>query len=159
VNIFYLDRDPSKAAKQHCDKHVVKMILETAQLLSTAIQSKGVTDPLLYRSTHLNHPSSIWVRENAEQFRWACSLGINLCKEYTARYGKVHKSTEVLLAAEKYLHLFPAGEFKDPPQCMPDECKDKDTVVAYKKYYIMKKQSFATWKTKTPNWFKTGVSK
>jgi hypothetical protein len=135
------------------------MILETAQILSTAVRTMGIDNPKLYKATHKNHPSSVWARANRSNFAWCLKLGYGLCAEYFVRYGKCHKSMAVLDEVAKYVENCPSGEFYDPPQCMPDECKDLDTVIAYKKYYCMKKQDFATWKTIVPNWFNDGVNK
>ena len=101
MNIFYLDNDPVRAAKAHCDMHVVKMILEYAQLLSTAhrlldgklIGKKYELDrynDVIYKATHRNHPSAVWARSNSVHYEWLYSLFIACCNEYTERYGKVH---------------------------------------------------------------------
>lgn len=138
MNIFYLSRDPVLCAEMHCDKHVVKMILETAQLLSTAHHELGSTAP--YKVTHRNHPSAVWARSGRYQYRWLYELLEALSDEYSKRYGKVHltwqKCSEALREPPKGI---PNIEWTDPPQCMPDECKD-DTgaVIAYRKYYTHK---------------------
>ena len=160
MNIFYLDHDPVVAAQMMCDKHVVKMILESAQMLSTAhrvldgddiANSKG-----LYKMAHKNHPSTVWVRANSKNYEWLWEHMEALMKEYTHRYGK-HHATERLI---HYLWEFPKnishgdGEFTDPPQCMPDYCKNDDAVSAYQTYYILEKSDFATWKRRDkPEWF------
>lgn len=91
MNIFYLHSDAKECAVMHCDKHVVKMILETAQLLSTAHRLlDGNDDPILYKATHKNHPSAIWTRKSQKNYLWLTSLLQNLCQEYTYRYGKIH---------------------------------------------------------------------
>lgn len=138
MNIFYLDRDPVEAARMQCDRHVVKMILETAQLLSTAHAELDGESPA-YKPTHKNHPSAVWVRSSAAAYRWAwrhlAALGI----EYKNRYGKVHKTIrEHLDALYNAPEAIPAGDFVDPPQCMPDECKRDDAVLAYQLYYNTK---------------------
>ena len=74
MNIFILDLDPQSCAEAHCDKHVVKMILETAQLLSSALWITGVEAP--YRLTHKNHPCAIWTRESLDNYMWLCQLGL-----------------------------------------------------------------------------------
>jgi hypothetical protein len=141
VNIFYLSRCPKTAAKMHCDKHVVKMILETAQLLSTAHWELGSTAP--YKVTHKNHPSAVWARSGRYQYRWLYELLEALSDEYTKRYGKVHLTWQKCSEA---LREPPAGipeiEWGDPPQCMPWFCKDNNTVVAYRNYYEYKKQDW-----------------
>lgn len=158
MNIFVLDTDPYIAAQQHCDKHVVKMILETAQLLCTAhriLDGDDNVDPVLYRTTHKNHPSAIWVRESNNNYNWAWCLFDGLCKEYTRRYGKVHMTETKLL---KKLYRPPRNipiYYKTPqPQCMPDEYKCNNVVEAYRNYYRGAKATFATWKNaSTPEWW------
>jgi hypothetical protein len=139
MNIFYLSRDPVLCAEMHCDKHVVKMILETAQLLSTAHHMLGSTAP--YKVTHKNHPSAVWARSGRYQYRWLYELLEALSDEYTKRYGKVHltwkKCSEALREPPSGI---PEIEWTDPPQCMPDECKDPaGAVVAYRTYYMFKR--------------------
>ena len=81
MNVFFLDREPVVAAKYHCDRHVVKMIVETAQLLSTACHMVGADDNDLYKKTHVNHPSSVWVRSSRHHYVWTLRLLVALCKE------------------------------------------------------------------------------
>jgi hypothetical protein len=138
MNIFFLSLNPTEAARLHCDKHVVKMILETAQLLYTAhwVYESPLPEGA-YRKTHPNHPSARWVRESLVNYRWLCSLGIALCEEYTYRYGKVHKTEHHLrwLTANTPTNLVDVG-WTLPRLAMPDEYKDKDPVVAYRRYYM-----------------------
>ena len=175
MNIFYLDHDPSIAAAYHCDKHVVKMILESAQMLSTAhwvgeAQASGITDlkklktrvklssnaPVgIYAPTHVSHPSSIWTRSSTANYDWLASLAKELCLEYTRRYGRKHKTQDLI---ERLIVSRPSGlstaPFVEPPQCMPDHCKVQgDSVSAYRKYYMSEKRKFAKWKTQTPHWW------
>lgn len=157
MNIFVLDTDPQKAAEFHCDKHVVKMIVETAQLLSTAYH---VNDPVaasklfLYKKTHTNHPCAIWVRQSKENFNWLLNLGFFLCQEYTRRYKKFHKTNAVFnILKSNPLTIFPQKGFTSQPACMPDYCKKSDVVDSYRNYYCNEKKSFAVWKNKQPEWF------
>ena len=142
MNIFYLAHNPTDCAKLHCNKHVVKMILETAQLLSTAHHERGSTAP--YKSTHRNHPSAVWVRSGVKQYRWAYRLLEALSDEYTNRYGKVHKTWE---RCSEALSEPPTAiediDWSEPPQCMPEECKHKSTVIAYRRYYEHKRAEWA----------------
>jgi len=135
MNIFYLSRDPHEAARLQCDRHVVKMILETGQLLSTAhVELDGVQ--VAYKGAFKNHPSAVWVRQSLQNYRWLRRHLTALGDEYTRRYGKVHatiqKHSEALLRPP---NAIPDGSFTDPPQCMPDECKRDDAVLAYQVYY------------------------
>ena len=137
MNIFFLSLHPVEAARLHCDKHVVKMIIETAQLLYTA--HWVYESPLLegaYRKTHPNHPSAVWVRESLTNYNWLCQLGIELCAEYTYRYEKIHKTLGHLhwLADHPPSRLIDIG-WTLPRLAMPDEFKHNDPVIAYQQYY------------------------
>ena len=182
MNIFYLDNDPVKCAEMHVDKHSIKMILEYSQLLSTAhrvldgqettVKSKtgrnvkrwvlpDEREQVLYSATHVNHPSAIWCRANLENYLWLHSLLVACCKEYTYRYGKVHKCQETGLvdALQKSPNNIPVGEFTQPTPAMPDECKvPGDALQSYRNYYVMNKGHLWSWKgkinsRKEPNWF------
>jgi hypothetical protein len=135
MNIFYLSRDPHEAAKLQCDRHVVKMILETAQLLSTAhVELDG--EQVAYKATHKNHPSAVWARQNWQNYYWLQRHLGALGWEYFRRYGRVHKTIENhARALSRAPRAIPDGDFTDPPQCMPDECKRDDAVLGYQVYY------------------------
>jgi len=181
LNIFYLDPDPSTCAKMHLDKHVVKMIVEYAQLMSTAhrmLDGEQYTDKTvnnrniqrwrmknemfestLYKASHVNHPSNIWVRQSKENYRWLYRMWFYLLQEYTYRYGKKH-------ACEKLMHVLyldpvniPKGIFTEPTPAMPDTYKvTNDSIRSYQNYYIHDKSRFAKWKNReTPEWFLYGV--
>lgn len=159
MNIFYLSNDPEDCAKQHCDKHVVKMILESAQLLSNAhhmIDGDQVIKPI-YKLTHKNHPSAIWVRASGAHYKWLWQLLRSLCKEYTHRYNKVHKvEREGLLdiLADQPKNLQCSNWLSDPTPAMPDEYKVSNAVESYRNYYKGAKKSFARWTNRmTPEWF------
>lgn len=170
MNIFVLDNNPWLAARYHCDKHVVKMILETAQLLSTAhhilnpncIKNRNGTWFLygrkIYGPTHANHPCAIWARERLANYEWLLELGLGLCSEYTYRYNRVHQSSTVLSA----LKIRPVSLIVEKSrimtphvQCVPDECKvENNPVEAYRNYYRTHKRDIAKWKLgNTPEWF------
>lgn len=160
MNIFYLSNDPVDCAVQHCDKHVVKMILETAQLLSNAhhmLDGDQVIKPI-YKLTHKNHPSAIWTRASKQHYLWLWTLLKALCKEYTFRYDKIHKvERENLLYVLEVppVNIPNKGWLSDPTPAMPDEYKTQDAVKSYRNYYIGAKKSFATWKNRpAPAWFK-----
>ena len=171
MNIFFLDTDTKQCAKYHCDKHVVKMILEYCQLLSTAhrVLDEGELDPwmdeALYKTTHKNHPSSVWVRQNARNYQYVFDLLFSLSQEYKARYGKSHASWQKLrFALCMYPKNIPLDNIKEPlnldqaPQCMPDEYKDQSTIQAYRNYYNGGKAYMAKWsKSVTPEWFKPQI--
>jgi len=155
MNIFFLDFDTKKCAEYHCDKHVVKMILETAQLLCGVHHTTDqVTDQIPYKLSHKNHPCAIWSRESLSNYLYLCDLGLELCKEYTYRYGKRHKSQEVIEWCITNKPNIVDKEFTEPARAMPDEYKVKSVVESYRNYYIGAKKTFAVWKNRDiPEWF------
>jgi hypothetical protein len=145
MNIFILDIDPVKAAQYLCDKHIVKMCLETAQILSTI--SGGP-----YKPTHANHPCTLWAKETLGNYRWLVVHGLAIGDEYTHRYGKVHKSVEVIKACK----LFEPNTIERVTPfalAMPEEFRKIDPVESYRDYYMLKKD-FCDWtKRDYPEWF------
>ena len=144
MNIFYLHSDPKVAASYFYDKHKVKMILECAQMLCTAHIALG-NENVPYKKSHLNHPSSVWVRANNENYQWLYNHMLALGEEYTKRYKRTHltitKCKDILAVAPLNI---PTGSFNEPPQCMPDEYKvDNDSVSAYWNYYEQDKYKIA----------------
>ena len=177
MNIFYLDHDTEKCAEYHVDKHVVKMILEYCQLLSTAhrlsdgLQEPGFSktgrnvkrwrlldnrDSVLYHATHVNHPSAVWARASRENYLWLADLLNKLSKEYTRRYDKVHKCYSDGLVKALQIppsNIGPKG-FTQPTPAMPDEYKVDDSIISYRTYYIKDKSGMASWKTRdVPAWY------
>lgn len=172
MNIFYLDNDPNICASYHNDKHVIKMILESAQLLSTAhrvldghryVEIKNNrrisrwrlehNDDILYKATHINHPSNIWVRSSSENYIWLYELLFALCNEYTFRYNKMHKTSELLTALKVLPKHIPSGCMTSVPQAMPEKYHDNDSVIAYRNYYINEKIQFSKYtKREIPSW-------
>jgi hypothetical protein len=158
VNIFFLDWDVEKNAQYHCDKHVVKMILETAQLLCgvhhvTAHDTAHDTAHVPYKLSHKNHPCSIWARDSMSNYLYLCEIGLALCEEYTYRYGKRHKSQEVIEWCLMNKPQIQDVGFTTPPKAMPDEYKTEDVIESYRKYYLGAKKTFLTWKArKVPEW-------
>lgn len=156
MNIFVLDNDQKICAQYHCDKHCIKMILESAQILCCVFHSQGFKN-IPYRKTHFNHPCSIWVRESKENFLWCLELLKELLIEYTYRYGKIHKTSLVYYwIIENYSLLkFDKNGFTEQPKCMLDKYKVDSVVESYRNYYIGDKASFAKWtKREIPEWFK-----
>lgn len=150
MNIFILDKDPIKAAKYQCDKHVVKMILESAQMLCTAVNLTG--GQAKYKATHKNHPCTKWARETKANFNWLKKHGLALCQEYTDRYGKRHKSQDIIESVTD--ETIPDGELLPFALAMPDEYKTRDPVESYRNYYKGAKKDFAKWSySDKPEWF------
>ena len=156
MNIFLLDTDTRKCAQYHCDKHVVKMILETAQLLcGVHHMTDQVTDQVPYKLSHKNHPCAIWSRESLSNYLYLCDLGLELCKEYTYRYGKRHKSQDVIEWCVTNKPNNCDKEFTEPARAMPNEYKVDSVVESYRNYYIGEKSKIAVWKNREiPEWFK-----
>jgi hypothetical protein len=147
MNIFYLDHNPRTAAEMMHDKHVVKMILETAQILSTVCHRHDTWVEEMYRPTHPHHPSVVWAGDSSAHFHWLVEHGQHLCNEYNYRYGRFHRSGPVidLCGAEAPVH-FPARTWVQPTQAMPDEFKIAgDSVAAYRAYYLGRKVEQSSW--------------
>ncbi len=168
MNIFYLDENPWVNTELHCDKHVCKMIVEYAQLLSTAhrvLDGEQYIDSSsgrrikrwrlddvdmennLYKASFVNHPSAVWVRESKANYRYLMHLWYGLCLEYEYRYEKKHKT---FLKLKSYLTKIPKNinydkRLTEIPQCMPDDVKADNAVDAYRNYYVQYKKSFAKW--------------
>ena len=188
MNIFYLDKDPVKAAEMSCDKHVIKMILESAQMLCSAkrrldgieyyaktkngrkIKRYRLENPneeaVIYKAGWLNHPSTQWVMKSAYNYRWLYNHMMALNEEYKKRYNKnvdhvsIQKLKDLLKEPPKNANLNAIGT--DATPAMPDECiVPGDSVASYRKYYIMKENRFATWKQPAvvPTWYSEGLEK
>ena len=167
----------------HLDKHVVKMIIEYAQLMSTAhrvldgeeyydktangrkIKRWRMDDPKfengLMKASHVNHPSGVWVRASKGNYIWLNQMWNHLLLEYTHRYGKRHACADRMDVLYAWPENIPDGPFTPPTPAMPDECKIAgDSLASYHKYYIEKKVSFAKWtKREVPVWFQNGINK
>ena len=152
MNIFVLDLDPRKASEYHNDRHVVKMILETAQLLCTTHHQTG-NHRVPYRSTHINHPCAIWARESLDNYLWLRDLGLALANEYSYRYEKIHK-TQIVIEDLKTPDLKKKG-LTDFELAMPEEYVIKNDIVgSYRNYYRRGKSHLAFWKKRgKPFWW------
>jgi len=178
MNIFYLDEDAKTSAMMHVDSHASKMIIEYAQLMSTAhrvLDGKQVKrlskknrllttydhpdpqlDHTLYKSCHVNHPSGIWVRQSKKNYRWLYEMWTELNTEFMYRYDKnvPHESYRKLKwALFSPPENMPEGVFTEPLQAMPDDVKNESSITAYRDYYIKYKQHLASWKKRgMPDW-------
>ena len=153
MNIFFLHLDPEQCAKMHLDKHVVKMILESLQLLCSAHHATESPFKPPYKLSHKNHPSAIWVRESIANYNWLVCLTEELCKEYTYRYGKVHKSEQYIQSMRENIPHIPDIGFTQPKLAMPDEYKEQDVVDSYRNYYFYGKSHLHAWKKReVPDW-------
>jgi hypothetical protein len=175
VNIFVLDNDPVKAARDMCNKHVVKMIVESAQILSTVRRLKfsehfNIPDepsffPKLYKATHIHHPAVKWVAESVHNTEWLYKHLFALEEQYRLRYHKFHKTSNVIEELEQ-VKLAIWGEsivtasgdwhLHTPfVQCMPEEYRSIDPIASYRAFYIAKKAKFAKWapRSEPPRWW------
>lgn len=157
MNIFVLDRNIEQCARYHCDQHVVKMILESVQMLCTALNKKGMTTP--YKSTHVKHPCVLWVEHSFNNFLWLKDLALALNSEYRYRFDKTvdHRSISVLDDIADY--SYESHGLTEFAQAMPDEYKvENNPVLAYRRFYIGEKMHFAKWtKRRVPMWVRDPV--
>lgn len=175
MNIFYLDESPRQCAEWMVDKHVVKMILETAQLLSTAhrvldgVESIDTSsgrkkkvytlnddrDTTFYNATHINHPSAVWTRQSVENYNWLVDHLFALSDEYTFRYGRKHVTIEKMGVpiASPPLNL-KEWDWTPMPSCMDKQyIISDDPIVNYRNYYKYGKASMHNWKKReAPEW-------
>ena len=157
MNIFILDTDVVKCAQYHVDKHCVKMILESTQLLNNAMIAHDSSYDPVYRQTHKNHPASLWTATSQQNFDWLTSLALALCNEYTYRYGKEHKCQSII---ESFINsnsrlIMPQIVLTPFALCMPDQYKVSDAVQSYRNYYLGEKAYIAKWsKRQAPEWWK-----
>lgn len=154
MNIFVLSDDPVLAASMMCDKHVVKMIVESSQILSTSLSASNCK-PLL-KPTHHHHPCVVWACATKSNFSWLLEHFKALQNEYTKRYGKFHKysrENHYEYYAEQ-LKSLPDGSLHPFVQCMPEEYRGLDAVEAYRRYYMGDKAYFAKWRySEQPDWW------
>lgn len=170
MNIFYLDNDPVVAARFHCDRHVVKMTLETAQMLSAAHWRTGYNGPNHvahgqgpYRDCRSAKPTlgpMRWIMHSLANYRWSVQLGLALAAEYMGRYGKVHATQAVLEWLRDNEPALPdVGPTPFIPSDLPEYLVEGDPVATYRRYYIGDKARFATWPAgETPEWFVAGIA-
>jgi hypothetical protein len=145
MNIFILDDDIDNCVKYHCDKHVVKMLTEYVQLLSSAVRISGIDAG--YKVTHKNHPCAIWARESLDNWRWLKSLSLKLGDEYYYRYGQKKNKRH---GAELVLKQLPEPNIPIKgitpfPICVTEDCKADNTVDSYRLFYKNHKAAFAKW--------------
>ncbi len=164
MNIFVTDPCPVQSAQGLCDKHVPKMSLEAAQMLSTAWRVHGekyAEDERLYKQAYLNHPCTIWARDKVENYRWLFKHFVALCEEYTHRFGKIHGSARLIPALSHPPPTLESGiEILDSPRtfalAMPDEYKSEDAHASYRNYLMGEKSHFAKWEkdpSRKPTWW------
>lgn len=176
MNIFYLSRDPEDCAKQHVDKHVVKMILEYGQLMSTAhrvldgelyygktknnrsIRRWKLSDErenIIWKASHINHPSGLWLRSSSSHYTWLYELWLRLLEEYTFRYDRIHAAERMKLWFIKLPFNIPNnGWLSEPTPAMPDKYKVDSSIESYRNYYRNDKLEIASWKHRNkPEWF------
>ena len=158
MNLFVLDQDIEKCAQYHCDQHVVKMILESVQMLCTALNKKGFVSP--YKSTHVKHPCVLWVEESYDNFCWLEELAVALNREYRFRFEKTSDHKSIAVLGDIARHKFEKQGLTEFAQAMPDEYKvPSDAVAAYRRFYLGEKMGFAKWTRRPmPGWVKKAGS-
>lgn len=152
MNIFAVNINPIAAAQDLHDRHVVKMVLESAQMLCTL--ARRYSDDVPYKPTHPRHPSTLWAGETHSNAEWLYRHAMALCHEYTHRFGKRHKSQDVIEAvAPKLIAALPEGPLTPFAQAMPDDCKRPDPVDGYRTYYRQHKLAGNRWTNRDrPAW-------
>jgi hypothetical protein len=151
VNIFALDINPQLASVYHTDRHIVKMPLETAQMLCTASFISG--EKRTYKPCFVNHPCNVWARESLDNYYWLAELGIYLCEEYKYRYGREHACLSVIQECyDNVPNILSIGLTKHK-LAMPDDCKNEDSIIAYHKYYNSHKTHLFSWKGRQVPYF------
>jgi hypothetical protein len=177
MNIFYLHHDPHIAATMAVDSHVIKMILESAQLLSTAHRLLDGTeyigksasgrkakrwklsdnlDSMIYQATHINHPSAVWCRQSSANYQWLYWHFVGLIDEYHYRYGKVHKCDAMKSALTDLPKNIKHGPFTQPTPAMDAKyIVSKDSIENYRNYYINGKSHLHKYTNRqAPEWLK-----
>ena len=167
MNIFVLDECPVISAQMQCDKHIVKMPLETAQMLCSVWHRYGQGMNVPYKEAHKNHPCTLWAGDDAGNYDWLWQHGMELCFEYTRRYNKIHKCQQVIMDIRETdwgTLQYQDMEMTPHPQCMPDEYKStglrihNNAVRAYRRYYVNDKKDIAKWEKSRPmpDWYDVG---
>lgn len=146
MNVFVLDYNSQKSAEYHTDKHVVKMITESAQLLSSAYYATDSIEFAPYKLSHAQHPWAIWARKSIDDWYWLAIFGIYLYEEYKYRYyNRIHAGGEAIKGMLEHPPNIDHSSLKPMPLCMPDYCKTSDVVEAYRTYYIKEKSHLFRW--------------
>lgn len=176
MNIFVLDYDVERSAQYMCDKHVVKMMTEHNQMLSTAFRlMNGVKTKKLHKGklkdfyvldskienivnkvTHINHPCNVWIRKSKQNYKWLYDYNIQTIKQYILRYGKQPKCIRegLMDILSDIPSNIPDKDLTPFPKAMPVEYDCGDVVQSYRKFYINDKREFARWsKTPVPDWW------
>lgn len=161
VNIFVLDRNPIRASEMMCDKHIPKMVVESAQMMASALRRHGAVDsqmPLTksgtpYKGGYKHHPCTVWAGDSWHNFDWLANHAIGLLGEYYMRFGKEHACSEAIGQMNGMSWRLPSGRLTPFAQAMPDEYRNPCAITAYRAYYHSK--TFAKWEkgTPAPNWW------
>ena len=181
MNIFVLDKDPVVSAQMMCDKHIPKMIVEAAQMLSTAhrmldgyvekrpsksgkrmvnfwVHKNPNLDGVLYNAVHHSHPCTVWTMESKANYEWHYNHFLGLCSEFEYRFKKQHltakKLTDVLKSPPINIKDNDLTPFPQAMKAYPECMVEGDSITAYRNYYHVSK-SFAKWEKgrKAPYWW------
>ena len=161
MNLFFLDIDPKKCAQYHCNKHVVKMLLEIVQMLYTAhIILKTIDLPQdHYKIAHPNHPTAVWIRTCKANYTYASQVGMFLAEEYTFRYNRVHSCEKHIIWLNNNLPKINEGFMTPIPLAMPEDSKRNNPVKSYREYYMLHKTHFAKWTKRESPWWYTSLKR
>lgn len=165
MNIFVVDNDPVRAARDLCDQHVSKMHTESVQLLVSLANNLGIEHSIrkksggFHKGGYPHHPCCKWLQEDIDNVRWLLNHSFELCEEHRHRFGRMPFSTIQLVAICGQIlpvleRTLPRNGMTTRPQCMPDDCRSEDVVEAYRTYYIEHKSSMARWRhCDPPSWY------
>lgn len=154
MNVFVLCNNPIFAARYHNNKHVVKIILESRELLELAHHETAYNGNR-FRGNY-NNPIAKWARQRLSNYLWLANYSLALCHEYTFRYGKIHKCEQRIRWLRKNVptHLSP-GNRTPFAIVVPDDVNTGNAVESYRLYYIKYKQHIAQWKHReVPYWYR-----
>jgi hypothetical protein len=157
MNIFFLASDPKESVSYYVNTHVNKILIEIAQMLSTAhyYYNPKYNSYFYYKPVMKNHPMNKWVRQNTANYNYAYKLYIALCEEYKYRFGRTHLS-ENYKDALKYapISIPSSNKITQPPLCIKEDCILDNTIESYRMYYIQHKKHLAKWKNRDkPYWY------
>ena len=164
MNRFIIDHDPQDIARSLCDQHIVKMPLEEAQMLCTALRHHApeyAEENNLYKAVHQRHPCTLWAMETRDNYAFAFRLYEAMLIEYTHRYGKYHGAGKHLHKIQDGFKYIPSGMITPHPQCFSghDDLKTDERwpIKAYRAFYQRGKMDFARWNKNRPmpTWLQT----
>lgn len=170
MNIFVLDECPITAARMMCDKHIPKMVVETAQMMASALRRHDAPDEVMpltqrgtpYKGGYHHHPCTKWAGDTQLNFLWLMHHGFALCQEYVNRFHRYHACQMPIYEMGELYNIVPAGTLTPFARAFNAEkypfLYDEEqytAVEAYRTYYQLDKARFAEWRkgTPAPSWW------